>query len=219
MRVFLIHGMARTRLSMAVLAGRLWRAGHRPSLFGYSVQRHTLEHIVERFADRIEEVMAAAPGAPYAVVGHSLGNVITRLASPRLPPGFARFVMLAPPNQPPALARALGGNPIFRLAFGDAGDKLKDDGFFARIPVPEVPSLIIAGTRGPRASWLPFGGAANDAILRLEETRLGDLPLVTVHAAHTFLMNRREVFVLVRDFLDRGLEAPSIRRRLTAHRS
>lgn len=215
MRVFLIHGMGRSRASMALLALRLARQGHAPALFGYGVRRQTLEEIVDRFVDTVRaKVEAPETGngtrtEPYAVVGHSLGNVITRLASPRLPPGFARFVMLAPPNRPPALARAMRENPFFRRATHDAGRKLTDGAFFEEVPIPDVPSLIIAGTRGPRAAWLPFGGAPNDSIVGVEETRLPGVPSVEVHGVHTFLMNRRDVFALVRGFLDDPTTPPA----------
>lgn len=215
MRIFLLHGMGRSVASMAYLAWRLRGEGHATDLFGYLVAVRDLDEIARRFAARVEEVLAAdAPGEdgekplPYAVIGHSLGNVITRLASPLLPAGFSRFVLLAPPNRSPTLAAQLEGNKLFHLFTGDAGRKLADPDFYARLPVPEVPSLIIAGTGGPRDSRLPLGDAPNDGILKLEETLLGDVPRLEVPAIHTFLMNRSDVFEAVRDFLAGGEPAP-----------
>lgn len=219
MRVFLIHGMGRTPISMWVLKFRLERAGYRTSLFGYLVTVSDLDRIAERFAERVRREMAAEvaaghgsaaaedDGAPsYAVVGHSLGNIITRLASPELPPGFRRFVMLAPPNRSPVIARTLGNNELFRAATRDAGEKLIDERFYSELPELAVPSIIIAGTRGPRARWLPFGGEPNDSILRVDETRLEGVPAIDVHGVHSFLMNRRDVFAAVRRFLESGEE-------------
>lgn len=220
MRVFLIHGMARTHVSMLLLARRLRSIGHRTSLFGYSVLFSDLEPTAQRFAEEVRETMkrdrAAEPGELYAVVGHSLGNIITRLASAELPPGFARFVMLAPPNHPPVMARMLAGNPFFRLLAGDAGRKLCDEAFYRALPVPQTSSLIIAGTRGPQASWLPFQGAPNDAVVRVDETRLAGVPWVTVPGVHTFLMNRGDVFALVQDFLADGVQGAAVSARLAA---
>lgn len=213
MRVFLIHGMARTPVSMWLLKRRLERQGHVCSPFGYSVILSDLDRITERFIERVrqdlEQDRAAGSRDPpsYAVVGHSLGNVITRLASPRLPPGFRGFIMLAPPNRPPVIARALISNPLFRALTRDAGRKLIDESFFDELPMPDVPALVIAGTRGPRAPWLPFGGEPNDAILRVAETRLAGVPSIEVPGMHTFVMNRRDVFEAVRDFLGKAAEA------------
>lgn len=185
---------------MALLARRLKAEGYTPVTFGYFVHRESVDEIVDRYVERVRETVD--DGEPYAVVGHSLGNLVTRLASPRLPAGFSRFVMLAPPNQPSALARTFRDNPVFRGITRDAGRALGDPAFYDRIPVPDVPSLIVAGTKGPRASWLPFGGAPNDGIVSVEETRLPGIPSREVHGVHTFLMNRKDVFALIRSFLE-----------------
>jgi alpha-beta hydrolase superfamily lysophospholipase len=205
-RVFLLHGMARTPLSMWVMKKRLEGAGYPCSLFGYSVARKDLGEIVEDFVARVRETVedASSHSLRYAVVGHSLGNVIARLAYPRLPPGWCRFAMLAPPNRVPVMAHALGDNPIYRATTGDTGQKLTDEAFFAALPMPDVPSLIIAGTRGPRAAWLPFGGEPNDAILKVAETELEGVPTIEVAGIHTFLMNRRDVFAAIREFFAGG---------------
>ncbi|MEM9592642.1 MAG: alpha/beta fold hydrolase [Acidobacteriota bacterium] len=209
MRIFLIHGMGRTPASMWLLSQRLRRAGHRTSTFGYTVTLEGLETIGERFLGHIRDGLAKerarSGGAEpeFAVVGHSLGNVVTRMVSPRLPAGFGGFVMLAPPNRSPAMARLLGDNPVFQAVTQDAGRKLVDDEFFERLPVPDVPALIIAGTRGPQLRWLPFGEQAHDAVVGVDEARLDGIPLVEVPAVHTFLMNRGDVFALIREFLDR----------------
>ncbi len=198
---------------MSLLGHRLRRAGHRTTHFGYQVVTADLETIRDRFVERVLRVLAedAADGvAPrYAVVAHSLGGVITRLAAPALPPGFCRFAMLGVPNRSPATARALGRNPLYRLLAGDAGRKLADPAFFERLPVPDVPSLLIAGTRGPRAAWLPAGPEPNDGIVRVSETGLDGVPRVLVRGIHTFLMSRRDVFEAVRDFLAADARLPA----------
>lgn len=209
MRVFLIHGMGRSRASMLVLASRLKRAGHLPSSFGYLVSMRGLDEIAHRFVAHLGRVLAADKSEgdeppPYAVIGHSLGNVITRYASPRLPPGFCRFIMLAPPNRSPVLARALKENPLFRALTGDAGQRLADPGFFERLPVPEVPTLVLAGDGGPRARWLPFQGAPSDGVVGVDETRLDGALHETVPAIHTFIMNHPEVTRRVLAFLEHG---------------
>ncbi len=217
MRVFLIHGMGRTPVSMWILARRLKRAGYRPSLFGYAVTLADLEAIKGRLVGRVRKVLAADVGpaggrqtaddpasleaaSRYAIVGHSLGNLVARLASPELPAGFCRFAMLAPPNRPPVMAHALKKNGLFRAVTRDAGRRLADAGFFASLPMPEVPSLIIAGNAGPRVSWLPFAGRPNDAILGVDETRIEGVPIIEVPGIHTFLMNRADVFAAISEF-------------------
>jgi hypothetical protein len=67
-----------------------------------------------------------------------------------------------------------------------------------------VPTLILAGDKGPRARWLPFAGEASDGIVGLEETRLHDVPHRTVSALHTFIMNDRTATKTIAHFLDSG---------------
>lgn len=200
MRVFLIHGMGRTSVSLALLARRLRAAGHDAETWGYFVSKDALDVIAHRFASFVRE---KARSEPFAVVGHSLGNVITRLAMPELA-NMSRFIMLAPPNQPPVMARALEGNPIFKVLTRDAGRKLLDAAFYERLPVPTCATLVIAGNRGPSAKWLPFHGEPSDGVVRVEETRLPGVPLVEVPAIHTFIMNDADVARLTLRFLEEG---------------
>jgi hypothetical protein len=204
MRVFLIHGMGRTSASMALLGRRLRLAGHVTSSFGYLVSRQSLDTIADRWVEHIERSRhgVAPDDGSFAVVGHSLGNVITRKALPRLA-GLSRFVMLAPPNHPPAMARALERSPVFRALTQDAGQKLLDvdGGFYAGLPVPTMPSLIIAGDGGPRFARSPWKGGANDGVVSVDETRLAGIETVVVDAIHTLIMNQREVAGLALRFL------------------
>lgn len=213
MHVFLIHGMGRTHVSLSLLARRLERAGHRVALFDYFVMCESLESIAARF---IDFVTAAGAHEPFAVVGHSLGNVIARMCLPALAPSeptpseptpaLRGLVMLAPPNEPPVLARVLGRNLLFRALTRDAGRRLADLAFYDRLPIPSVPTLVVAGTRGPRAAWLPFKGEPSDGVVRVRETYLRGATRaehVEVAALHTFIMNHADATRAVLGFLDR----------------
>jgi len=202
-RVFLIHGMGRSRLSMTPLAMHLQRQGHAPSLFGYSVARRPLGAIADDFIAHVIATRVAEAGAPYAIVGHSLGNIVTRLSSNRLPEGFERFVMLAPPNRSPALARAFQRQPVYRLLTGDAGQRLADSAFYAELPRPEAPSLIIAGDAG--TGRLAYRGlAANDGVVSVDETRLDGVAHRVIPALHTLIMNHAAARRLIVEFLAHG---------------
>lgn len=207
MRVFLIHGMGRTSVSLALLGRRLRQAGHTTSAFGYLVSRQSLDDIADAWVSHIERGLGdGGADEGFAVVGHSLGNVITRMALPRLP-GLKRFAMLAPPNHPPAMARALERSPVFRALTQDAGRKLlDDDAFYARLPVPTVPTLIIAGNGGPRFARSPWKGAENDGVVSVDECGLAgsNVEFAVVDAIHTLIMNQRDVTGLVQRFLAEG---------------
>src|SRR5262245_44302098 len=102
MHVILIHGQGRSPLAMIRLGRRLARQGHQVHYFGYAVFAERFDKIVQRY---IKTIRTETKGQPYAIVGHSLGGIITRAALPQLadhPP--EHLVMLAPPNHPAAVA-------------------------------------------------------------------------------------------------------------------
>jgi pimeloyl-ACP methyl ester carboxylesterase len=201
MDVVLIHGMGRTPLSMLRLRHRLRRAGHRAILFGYSPTFETLEGASARLVKKIERRV----GGDYALVGHSLGSVIIRNALGRLrerPPAACCF--LAPPMVACKAARFFSRFWLYRGVMGEMGQLLADDAFMSRLPLPAVPTRIYAGTGGPRASWLPFGLAANDGILSVAEaTGRFDGEVVEVPSIHTFIMHSKTVAADIVGLLDR----------------
>lgn len=190
--------MGRSPLSFALLRRRLDDMGHITSSFGYSVSTDSLESIANKWVAHIAREVS--PNERYAVIGHSLGGIITRLAFPRLPPGLSKFVMLAPPNRSPAAAQQLKHNRLFRLLTGDAGQKLGDVNFYATLPVPTVPTLVFAGTLAA-GSLFHRGGEVGDAVLSADETHLAGARHLEVRAIHTFIMNNNDVTREIGEFL------------------
>lgn len=203
MHVVLIHGMGRTPRSMGRLGRRLGEHGHAVSYFGYGVRSTTLDSLAARFA---RELTSVSRRGPYAVIGHSLGNIIYRLAEPSLDRLPVQVVMLAPPNAPSAAARLLSELPVtgalYRAITGHAGQRLVDVDFYASLSVPRASALVFAGDRGPRGA-LPFAHAPNDGLVAVEETRLpGDHgEHEVVPAIHTFIMNHPRVMRRIEDTL------------------
>ena len=82
----------------------------------------------------------------------------------------------------------------WRWMAGEAGRKLADPDFYAELPGLSVPYTEIAGTRGLRFGWLPFGGRVNDGLVAVDETSVVPTDqVIEVAASHTFMMNRRRV--------------------------
>ena len=203
MRVLLIHGLARTPLSLLGLARDLRSAGHRTELVAYSGTLESYGGIVARVRRRLEA--AAQRGQPYAIVGHSLGGLIVRAAMDRWPshwPLPRHLVMLGTPNRVPRLARRFHRWWPYRLVNGQCGQLLAEPSFFAGLPRPRVPTTVIAGTKAwPRAlSFL--GDVANDGVVAVDEASMGEgAGLIELPASHTFMMNNRQVRATVRDIL------------------
>jgi pimeloyl-ACP methyl ester carboxylesterase len=197
MQVLLIHGMGRTALSMFRLGRELRQAGHSVRLVGYLAAVEPFAKIVRRVR---EECARAGVTGPYAVVGHSLGGLLARVALGENPAWFpvpVHLIMLGTPNQAPRQARRYGRLLPYRWLNGECGQLLMQPEFFARLPPLTIPYTIVAGTRGG-PDRTPFGDEPNDGVVAVSETVLSaaDRP-VTFPARHTFMMNDRRVRALI----------------------
>lgn len=186
----LVHGMGRTPLSMALLARRLDAAGMRTKLFGYVA-------MVEGFAacrERLQRVVdQEAADAPAILIGHSLGTVLIRAACPQLRRPTLGCFLLAPPSRASRAACAVAPHRLFRLMTGEMGQLLADADFMNALPPPMAPTVVYAGTGGPRGRWSPFAGEPNDGVLAVAETQLPGARTQLVPAIHTFIMNSHAV--------------------------
>ncbi len=190
--------MGRSPFGLLPLGRYLRRMGHTTSFFAYSVALHSFE---ENAARLLAHVKRSADPDGYAIVAHSLGGVLTRFISPELPPGFRKFVMLGTPNRPVVMARRYAKNLVYARLTGTSGQHLGDAEFYSKLPVPDVPSLVIAGTWGRRDRLAPFEGAPNDGIVSVDETRLDGAQHVEVGAVHTWIMNDPLARLVISAFL------------------
>ena len=190
MHAILIHGMGRTPIAMSILAARLWAAGIRPHLFGYSVTFERWDACIQRLEHFITKRVKTNE---YIIIGHSLGSVLTRAMLPRLihPPAACFF--LASPTQVCKAARNFAHYRLAKLLMGEIGQRLANKQFMESLPLTGVPTKIYAGTGGPRGRYSPFGEESNDGVLAVNETLLPDVPIQTVPTLHTFIMNSKVV--------------------------
>lgn len=168
-------------------------------MFGYVAAWQSIDAMVARLTGRLTRL---ADGE-YVVIGHSLGGILLRAALASLPAGVRRprrLIMLGSPNHSPRLARRFEHALWYRAINGDAGKLLADEARLARIAPVDVPTTVIAGTRGFSGRWSPFHGDANDGIVAVSETELnGATESITVPAAHPFLPGNRRVIELVQE--------------------
>lgn len=196
MDAILLHGMGRTPLAMSILAARLRAAGIRPHLFGYSVTFERWEacvHRLERF------ITKRVKDREYIIIGHSMGTVLIRATLPYLTHQPTACFLLTPPTRACKAARYFAPRRWAKLLGGEMAQLLADQGFMESIPVPAVPTKIYAGTAGSRGRYSPFGDELNDSVLMVKEMMLPGIPLQTVPALHTFIMNSK---VVTRDIIN-----------------
>lgn len=202
MKVLLIHGLARTSLSLRGLDQSLKRTGFTPEHFGYFAFAEPFDRIVARLIRRLQTLKS-----PYAVVAHSLGGLLIRaaLGQAQQDPEHRdpeHIVMLGTPNQQPRLALYAWRALPFRWFTGQCGFNLTCPEFFETLPKVRSPYTLIAGTAGPRGAWSPFGDEINDGIVALSETWLdstdklqicGSRRCIQLPVWHTFMMNNPAV--------------------------
>lgn len=94
--VVLVPGFISGDFSLTVLARSLRRAGHRTFASRIGANLGCTEDMVDRLIQRMVEVVAAE-GRPVALVGHSRGGMVAKLATQREPQLVASLVVLSAP--------------------------------------------------------------------------------------------------------------------------
>ena len=187
--VILLHGLGEGRGSMRPLANYL-REHHDATVltFGYASPRAG----VDDHARALGSVIAGLDGADrISLVGHSL----------------ERMVMLGAPNQGSDLARRVSQVWLLsKLSTGAAREMVLDWPRLARnLVVPPCPFGIIAGGTGNAEGYSPMLDGDDDAVVRVEETRLeGADDFVLLPVRHAFMMRDPAVQEATASFLKGG---------------
>jgi len=204
--VVLLHGLARTGRSMALLADRITEAGYLVFNVDYPSRDLPPGGLVTMVAAVLADCCAAAERIHF--VTHSLGGIVVRayLATSD-EPRLGRVVMLSPPNRGSELVDILGDTWLFRAVMGPTSIQLgtRSDSLPNRLPPPDFDLGVIAAT----GTLNPIGSAAipgrDDGVVSLCSTWTpGVRDIVTVAESHTFVMRSPEVARQTLQFLASG---------------
>ena len=212
--VLLLHGLARTGLSMRPMARALDRNGFTPHVVDYPSRKHGIDALVaEVVAPRVDALLAEGAERVHFVT-HSLGGVLVRAfaaqrfdAGRPLPAG-SRAVMLAPPHGGSEVADALRHRRPFRGVLGPALGELGTDDASVPLglgPVRGVEAGVIAGTR----ALVPFGrlfSGPHDGLVSVASATAPDgiADHVVVARTHALLMMAPGVIAQTLRFLQTG---------------
>jgi pimeloyl-ACP methyl ester carboxylesterase len=213
--VILLHGLARTSLSMRRMEKALQKAGYMTCNMGYPSRKYPIKYLAETYVARgidgcrrkmsengVKELQKIH------FVTHSMGGILVRqyLARHGIEK-LGRVVMLAPPNHGSEIVDRLGDIWWYRQFNGPGGCSLGTDA--DSIPNTLGPADfsvgIITGNRSLDPVFSRMVAPPNDGKVSVASAKLEDMQdfLVVPHG-HTFVMNKKEVIRQTIFFLQHG---------------
>ena len=207
--VVLLHGLARSSLSMERMKWFLQETGYKVANVDYPSREHKIEDLASMAVqDGLDQCAAMNSVTRVHFVTHSLGGILVRyFFADNEYDALGRVVMLAPPNQGSKAVDELQDWPGFEWLNGPAGYQLGKgkNSIPLQLGTPKFEFAVIAGD----ASIDPVTSAVldnpDDGRVSVADTKLdGMSDFRLVDSSHAFIMQKSDVFELVRGFLETG---------------
>ncbi|MGL4594489.1 MAG: esterase/lipase family protein [Thermoguttaceae bacterium] len=180
--------------------------GH--SLGSIVIRRYLSGPLRENWMNMIQKETNTSQNEAYQNEAHQ-NEVKNAKQKPFLPDSrIGRFVMLGPPNNGAEIAEKFTrSSPLIRHLLGKSGDELgKSWGEAERsLGIPSIPFGIIAGGKSDGEGYSRLIEGDDDGIVSTAGTKLdGAAEWILLEVTHSELLNRKDVFVLIEQFLRTG---------------
>jgi triacylglycerol lipase len=206
--VVLLHGLARTDLSMVRLESRLAEAGLDVVNVGYPSTQHSIEYLAEQeLGPALKECCTDVEGRIHFVT-HSMGGIVLRyyLSDHELEK-MGRVVMLSPPNQGSEVADWVAESPLLQRVMGPSAEQLgTGPGSIPNQLGPVDFELgIIAGSRTLNPLFSRMIPGVDDGKVSVERAKVeGMADFLVVPHSHSYIMMSDAVITQVVYFLEHG---------------
>jgi len=212
--VVVLHGLARTRTTMLLLADYLERAGgYTVFNVGYPSTRESigdharaLARIIENL-EGIEEINFVGQSMGNIVIRHYLADQTDEATGRRPDPRIRRFVMLGPPNHGSIAATRFAHSRVFTTVLGKPGQQLGREWVWLEsdLATPQCEFGIVAGGLGNGQGFNPMLPGDDDGLVTVASTRLvGATDFVVVPVMHMLLPDDPRVWQYTLRFLQKG---------------
>ena len=196
-RVVVVHGLFRTNRAMYPLRKPLTKAGYEVIEYRYPTTQEKVQDHAKALKERLLEIVAEDPDTPVHLIGHSLGAVISVIATTPPIPGIDRVVQIAPPNL---------GSPVAETFEGLFGHII--------IPLKELSANNGGPLKGIEAGTeTGVIAARQDQLVPIRCTALkGSKDHIVLSGAHTWVLWRSKAHQEIVHFLEHGQFTSSAKR-------
>jgi pimeloyl-ACP methyl ester carboxylesterase len=206
--VILLHGLARTHLSMQAMEKALDKQGYQVININYPSRELPINELAQTAIEEGLKRCRLLQSDTVNFVTHSLGGILVRhyLQTHHIPQ-LQRVVMLGPPNQGSEAVDKLKYFPGYFLMNGPAGRELgtSDQDMPKKLGPVDFELGVIAGKRSINLVLSSLIPGPNDGKVSVERTQIeGMKDFITLPVTHTFMMRNPRVIQQTLHFLQHG---------------